>query len=123
MSCSHGSVVEAANEGAGAWSQTGSLAIARLGHTATLLPNGKVLVVGRYDVATAELYDPTTGTWTSTGLMTAVRHDIQEVAVLLGTGQVLAVGGTDSSGGNALASAELYQPEVILRSVVKFGGF
>ena len=79
-------------------------------HAAVLLPNGKVLVAGRYDVATAELYDPTTGTWTSTGSMTTVRHHIQHVAVLLGTGQVLVVGGTDSSGGNALASAERYQP-------------
>src|SRR5437762_891113 len=56
---------------------TGSLAQAREYHTATLLTNGKVLVVGGYnanntdvpraDLASAELYDPATGTWTSTG--------------------------------------------------------
>jgi hypothetical protein len=94
----------------GEWTSTRSMSTARVVHAAVLLPNGKVLVAGRYDVATAELYDPTTGTWTSTGSMTTVRHHIQHVAVLLGTGQVLVVGGTDSSGGNALASAELYQP-------------
>ncbi len=94
----------------GEWTNTRSMSISRVVHAAVLLPNGKVLVAGRYDVATAELYDPTTGTWTRTGSMTTVRHHIQDVAVLLGTGQVLVVGGTDSSGGNALASAELYQP-------------
>ena len=103
----------------GAWTSTRSMSTARVVHAAVLLPNGKVLVAGRYDVATAELYDPTTGTWTSTGSMTTVRHHIQEVAVLLGTSQVLVVGGTDSTGSNALASAELYQPEV----TPKFGGF
>ena len=94
----------------GEWTSTRSMSISRVVHAAVLLPNGKVLVAGRYDVATAELYDPTTGTWTSTDSMTTVRHHIQHVAVLLGTGQVLVVGGTDSSGGNALASAERYQP-------------
>ena len=40
-------------------------------HTATLLPNGKVLVAGGYNgsavLSSAELYDPATGTWTATG--------------------------------------------------------
>src|SRR5262245_35152882 len=52
------------------WQPTGSLATARFGATATLLPNGKVLVVGGTDAtfqatASAELYDPATGTWSS----------------------------------------------------------
>ena len=47
----------------GTWSNTGSLNNARFDHTATLLPNGKVLVVGGFDVGSgtlesAELYDP-----------------------------------------------------------------
>ena len=51
---------------------TGSLATARASHTATLLPNGKVLVAGGEDssfnpLASAELYDPASGTWTATG--------------------------------------------------------
>ena len=53
----------------GTWTATGSLATARCDHTATLLPNGKVLVAGGVDssdgsLASAELYDPASGTWT-----------------------------------------------------------
>src|SRR5438445_492100 len=53
----------AANGGVGAWSGTGSLNAAREFHTATLLPNGKVLVAGGRSssgiiLASAELYDP-----------------------------------------------------------------
>src|SRR5258706_10640869 len=47
------------------WRITGSLMQARASDMATLLPNGQVLVVGGYD-ASAELYDPFTGTWTNT---------------------------------------------------------
>src|SRR4029453_11829879 len=52
------------------WEQTGSLAIKRNSHTATLLPNGKVLAAGGSDngtnLASAALYDPVIATWTST---------------------------------------------------------
>src|SRR5438105_1762049 len=51
------------------WSYTGSLNTPRSGHTATLLPNGKVLVAGGYSggpLDSAELYDPATGTWSVT---------------------------------------------------------
>jgi hypothetical protein len=51
---------------AGTWSETGSLGVARFGHTATLLHNGKVLVAGGANtggsLAGAELYDPAAGT-------------------------------------------------------------
>jgi len=64
-----------------AWGQsfsvTGSLINARENQTATLLPNGKVLVAGGdYDnsaIASAELYDPATGNWTATGSLAACR--------------------------------------------------
>ena len=55
------------------WIPTGNLNVARWGHTATLLPNGKVLVVGGANAdfawdpeggTSAELYDPATGSWT-----------------------------------------------------------
>src|SRR5438093_977424 len=52
------------------WSYTGNLNKARDLHTATLLPNGKILVAGGDDISSgnsAELYDPATGTWSSTG--------------------------------------------------------
>ena len=64
----------------GTWSQTGNLNSPHAGHTATLLPNGKVLVAGGYDMnignetASAELYDSVTGTWTRTGSMKEPRQ-------------------------------------------------
>jgi large repetitive protein len=63
---------------AGSWTLTGSLATARESHTATLLPSGKVLVVGGYNssgfVSSAELYDPAAGTWTATGSLRSARY-------------------------------------------------
>jgi len=90
---------------------TGSMTDARVGHTATLLPNGKVLVAGGQNSrfvtqATADLYDPTTGLFTPTGNMTTPR--VEHIAVLLPNGKVLIAGGENNSG--FLASAELYDP-------------
>ena len=94
----------------GTWTATGSLATARDGHTATLLPNGKVLVAGGAgssgSLASAELYDPASGTWTATGSLATARDG--HTATLLPNGKVLVAGGADSSG--SLASAELYDP-------------
>ena len=78
--------------------------------TATLLPNGQVLVAGGFngvDLASAELYDPATGLWTATGSMTSARD--HHTATLLPNGQVLVAGGY-SFDDFALASAELYDP-------------
>ncbi len=90
---------------------TGSLTTARESHTATLLPNGKVLVSGGYGtagaLASAELYDPATGVWTATGSLTTARY--MHTATLLPNGKVLVSGG-DSISSHSLASAELYDP-------------
>ena len=58
------------------WTSTGSMGTPRMTHTATLLLNGKVLVAGgspangsAITLSSAELYDPATGMWTSTGAM------------------------------------------------------
>jgi len=52
------------------WSYTGSLNTPRYFHTATLLPDGKVLVAGGWNLLdSAELYDPATGRWNPTGSM------------------------------------------------------
>ena len=96
----------------GNWSATGSLTTPRSGHTATLLPSGKVLVVGGgplgSDVAgMAELYDPATGSWTETGSLNTPRGAF--TATLLDTGKVLVAGGVDNSDAT-LSSAELYDP-------------
>jgi N-acetylneuraminic acid mutarotase len=90
---------------------TGSLGTLRAQHTATLLPNGKVLVAGGIDssfnpLASAELYDPATGTWTATGSLVTARYS--HTATLLPNGKVLVSGGFNSS--VPLASAELYDP-------------
>ena len=61
----------------GTWSATGSMSIARVNHTLTLLPTGKVLVAGGAtpaDTRAAELYDPDTGQWTTTGAMLEARE-------------------------------------------------
>lgn len=64
------------------WSATGSLAVGRYAHSATLLPDGKVLVAGGWDgsnyassLDSAELYDPTAGTWNATGSLATARFD------------------------------------------------
>jgi len=89
---------------------TGSLNTARASHTSTVLNNGVVLVAGGYNgniLASAELYDPASGTFTSTGSLNNAR--IYHTATLLNNGMVLIVGGTDNNG-NILAGAELYNP-------------
>jgi N-acetylneuraminic acid mutarotase len=91
----------------------GSMNYARQGDTATVLPDGRVLVVGGAtdsgnSTVSTELYDPKTGTWSLTG-NTHVPH-INHVAVLLANGDVLVAGGENAAGNSALASAELYNP-------------
>src|SRR5215510_11636234 len=81
----------------GDWSLTGSMSSTHgNGSTATLLHNGKVLVVGGLGVnnaslATAELYDPHTGFWSSVGSMSNPRTG--HTATLLHNGMVLVTGG------------------------------
>lgn len=94
----------------GIWTPTGSMNTARNSHTATLLPNGKVLVAGggsTNHLETAELYDPATGTWSPTGSLSSGRDG--HTATLLQGGKVLVAGGSDNSG-NTIAGAELYNP-------------
>jgi N-acetylneuraminic acid mutarotase len=93
----------------GRWRITGSMATGRDLHTATLLPNGQVLVAGGSNggvLASAELYDPATRVWTATGSLATARSG--HTATLLSNGQVLVAGGMSTSG--FFASAELYDP-------------
>lgn len=86
----------------GTFVPTGDMTTARSGHTATLLANGTVLIVGGAREATAELYDPSTATFAPTGGMTVAR--VGHTATLLSDGKVLIAGGW------CLSSAELYDP-------------
>jgi len=84
---------------------------ARAFHTATLLPNGKVLVAGGLGsggaaLASAALYDPTANSWSATGSMTGARSS--HTATLLPNNKVLVAGGQNA--GASLATAELFDP-------------
>lgn len=99
----------------GTFSATGSMSVARQDHTATVLKDGRVLIVGGDDVrehalATAELYDPSTGTFSATGSMTEARGF--HTATLLDDGRVLITGGVANGSWHwgGVNTAELYDP-------------
>jgi hypothetical protein len=106
----------------GSFAPTGSMAEVRGGHTATLLTSGKVLIAGGDSTGggyllpffladgsgTAELYDPASGLFTSTGNMVIPR--VGQTATLLVNGDVLIAGGWTASKNASIAAAELYHP-------------
>src|SRR6516162_337863 len=88
----------------GTFTATGSMTMARFGHTATLLVDGRVLIAGgcvkdqfgdptfcKAATDSAELYDPITRTFTATGNMTTPRWS--HTATLLPDGRVLIAAG------------------------------
>ena len=91
---------------------TGEMGTTRAAHTATLLNNGKVLVAGGFNpdnLATAELFDPTAGTFTATDTMTAGRSSHTATLLTHGTaatdGKVLV-----GDRGSPNINAELFDP-------------
>lgn len=105
-------VAGVARAAAGGWSPTGSMGIARQGHAAVRLVDGRVFVVGGFgggnDLSSAERYDPATGTWASAGSMNDGYGGYQ-TATLLKDGTVLVAVGYNRPGG-FLIKDEIYDP-------------
>ena len=102
----------------GVWTPTGSMSVPRYGHVAVLLTDGRVLAAGGWVIRaggvgsidrSAELYDPSSGTWSSAGNL--VHRRALPAATLLPDGRVLVTGGTLFGATNtAVGSAEIYDP-------------
>jgi len=90
---------------------TGSLTVARNQHTATLLPDGRVLITGGFDgsakLASCEIYDPEAETWSLTASLSVAR--VLHTATLLEDGRVLVVGGSNPNS-RSLKTFEIYDP-------------
>ena len=98
--------------------RTGAMTAARESHIATLMNDGKVLITGGHRgrrsaitiYSSAEVYDPSVGSFTYVGDMTIRRH--KHDAVLLQNGKVLVIGGSDERDGRgAYTSVETYDPK------------
>lgn len=116
----YGGTAEIFDPAKGSWTPTGAMNTPRggFGVTATLLLDGRVLVVGGWGIGvdgeskvlrSAELYDPESGQWTATGELGVGRYS--HTATALGDGKVLVVGGVDDDFFvTSTSSAEIYDP-------------
>jgi N-acetylneuraminic acid mutarotase len=105
--------------GSGNWTPTGSLITPRQFHQGVALADGRVLVTGGLGMdgnggfatlSSAEIYNPSTGSWSPAGSMSTPRYE--HTLTALADGRILAVGGYASSAASAtpLAAADVYDP-------------
>jgi N-acetylneuraminic acid mutarotase len=99
------------------WTSAGNMAIGRIGNLATPLADGRVLVTGGqspasgnggYDTKLAEIYNPSTNTWSTTGSTTNGR--VENVASRLADGRVLLTGGENANICTSDLTTEIYDP-------------
>jgi hypothetical protein len=111
-------VAELFNPATGTWTPTGSLHVARVVASGEILPDGKVLVAGGYNLTSgivnvlgsSEIYDPATGAWTLGDNMQVARADFKAVRLL--DGRILAFGGWVSQPPTIWVNAsEIYAPD------------
>src|SRR5204863_8939483 len=105
--------VEIYNPSSDRFTRVASLSVGRYYHTATLLADGRVLVVGGYDasglpIATAEIFNPS-GNSVSADASTAIAR-VGHAATLLADGSVLVTGGISANSQTIYRSAERYVP-------------
>jgi hypothetical protein len=105
------------NPATGTWTATNPMSTARASLSLIRLSDGRVLAAGGWfyvagswtNLASAEIFDPATNTWSPTGAMAATRGDY--TMTLLGNSKVLVAGGTNIAVGSGNpAATELYNP-------------
>ena len=111
--------VELYRPNSGTFTDAGSLGTPRHFHTASLLPNGKALLVGGINefpgqespefsvLWSADLFDPNSDSFLFTGSLGTQRFG--HTATLLNNGQILVTGDSDGVGGTTLNTAEMYK--------------
>lgn len=117
--------VERYSVSAGTWTTVASMSIVRASHSTTVLSSGRILVAGGSDVggadplySSAEIFNPTTSTWTAAGAMVFQREN-QGAVVLPGIDKVMIAGGAGKS--STLATTEVFTPQALGGTCVQSG--
>jgi hypothetical protein len=111
----------AAAIGFGSFTATGSMGTQRSGAVAAPLPDGQVLIAGgnngsldpkTEELASAELFDPATGSFSASGIGSMTKPRKRAAAAPLPDGRVLIAGGQRTEGNEVreLSSAEIFDP-------------